>query len=82
MAQQVQVLGRVAIVVGGAVLGAVLGYMSGAYLGCAVLWRASNLCGLPGVFFGLPIGALAGSLAAHRIAQRLIARPTEPTKHP
>jgi hypothetical protein len=72
MTQVARTLGRVFIISAAALLGTALGYFGGAYLGCAVLWRTSNLCGLPGVVPGLPVGALAGTMLAQRLARRFV----------
>ncbi len=60
----------------GAIYGGACGYYASATLACSVLWPQSNLCGLPAMFIGAPLGAVAGAaavlLVAHRFGPRLI----------
>ena len=50
----------------GALVGLLAGYLAGAYLACTWVLPASNLCGLPGVLVGAPLGAAAGGWIAAR----------------
>lgn len=59
---------------GSALVGAVIGLEAGLYgvgeLACGVLWPESKMCGLPAVFFGGSLGAIAGTVAGALIANR------------
>ena len=57
----------IAMILGGLV-GSVVGCVAGAYLGC-VLWPASNLCGLVGIFIMVPVGLAGGGLAGRAIVR-------------
>lgn len=56
------------VAAGGALLGAVAGYMALVLIVCAI--TQANLCGLYGVFLGLPGGAVAGGVVAVRLVNR------------
>jgi hypothetical protein len=47
----------------GAVIGGIVGYELTALLCCLILFPGSNLCGLPAVFIGGPVGVVAGGFA-------------------
>jgi hypothetical protein len=53
----------------GAIIGAFFVYMIVAFVLCEVL-NLGNLCGLPAVFIGIPIGAIAGAIVGWRLAKR------------
>ncbi len=50
-------------------MGAFIAYMIVAFVFCELL-NLGNLCGLPAVFIGLPIGAIGGAIVGWRLGQR------------
>src|SRR4051794_40340693 len=61
-------------ILGGALAGGFLGYLSGVYLTCegspVQLFDGGNLCGLFGVFLTGPLGAVGGGVAGGLVARR------------
>jgi hypothetical protein len=53
----------------GAIIGAFIAYMIAAFVLCLLL-DLGNLCGLPAVFIGQPIGAIAGAIVGWRLGRR------------
>ena len=53
----------------GAITGAFIAYMAVVFVLCKVL-DLGNLCGLPAVFIGLPIGAIAGAIMGWQTGRR------------
>jgi hypothetical protein len=52
------------LVFGSAVVGGAIAIVPTLLLGCTVLWRDSNLCGLIAIIVGFPIGFVLGGTAA------------------
>ena len=68
---------RSVITLAGGILGLIAGYYAGAFFGCLVLLRGSNLCGLPSMITA-PLGFVLGLLLARRLTRP--ARSDEMTK--
>lgn len=53
----------------GMLTGAFLFYEVAAMLACFVIWRGSNLCGLPAALIAAPAGMIAGGIFGARMAR-------------
>ncbi|MFO0954142.1 MAG: hypothetical protein U0835_23905 [Isosphaeraceae bacterium] len=53
----------------GGLIGLLLGFGFGAYVGCERLWPESNLCGLIAVFGTGPVGVALGALAGQYVVR-------------
>jgi hypothetical protein len=56
-------VGRILAIVIGSLIGGIVGYELTALIFCMILFPESNLCGLPAVFIGGPVGVVAGGIA-------------------
>jgi len=56
--------------IAGALVGVVVGYLTGAYVACDWLYPTSNLCGIYGVFLTGPIGLLVGAVCGRKMSTR------------
>lgn len=58
-----------AIVIG-SLIGGIVGYELTALVCCLILFPGSNLCGLPAVIIGGPVGLVVGGFAGAQLSHR------------
>lgn len=61
---------RIVNTIVGMLTGAFLFYEVAATLACFVIWRGSNLCGLPAAMVAIPVGMVAGGIFGSRMSKR------------